>query len=219
MSKQLRITPILLGIVAISLIAVYSNAQTSSGGYKFDEFDPATEDPILFEKKAKTFLKALAESGADTRGEIYLYSNDPLAKILYELAGAKLANRLQLQRPGVRSHNSPKTIEFWIVPYNSEGPFPVSCGLCECPSLSVDGKAKFGISDIELNFTANVTGGADIKYNWKVTGGEITEGQGTSSIVVKPNFFSDVTATVEIDGLDASCNCQTEASASSVRDN
>jgi hypothetical protein len=68
-----------------------------------------------------------------------------------------------------------------------------------------------------MTFTANVSGGPSVTYNWTVSAGTIESGQGTPSIVVRTaigDAGSNVTATVEIGGLDPACNCPRSASES-----
>jgi hypothetical protein len=67
-------------------------------------------------------------------------------------------------------------------------------------------------SDVDLGspitFTASVSGDASITYNWSVSAGTISSGQGTSSITVDTAGLGGqtVTATVELGGLDPSCS-------------
>jgi hypothetical protein len=88
------------------------------------------------------------------------------------------------------------------------------CGDCipdlVCPQLTVNCP-----SDVEdgstATFTANFTQGTPVvseTYNWTVSAGTITSGQGTSSIVVdtKGTGGQTITATVEIGGVDPTCN-------------
>jgi len=86
--------------------------------------------------------------------------------------------------------------------------------ICECPSLSVSGPGVVNAGS-PMTFTANTTGSASVTYNWSVSAGTISGGQGTSSITVDTaglSSSSNVTATVNIGGLDPSCQCQTTAS-------
>ncbi|MBP7415319.1 MAG: hypothetical protein KA831_01610, partial [Pyrinomonadaceae bacterium] len=87
--------------------------------------------------------------------------------------------------------------------------------VCECPTLSVSDGGVVAPGSA-MNFTANLTGGASVTYNWSVSAGTISSGQGTSSISVDTTGLAgqNVTATVDIAGLDASCNCTTTASGS-----
>jgi hypothetical protein len=79
-----------------------------------------------------------------------------------------------------------------------------------CPTSSVSCP-----SDIDpgqpITFTASVSGGpanATFTYNWSVSAGTISSGQGTSSITVDTAGLSgtSVTATVNIGGADPSCS-------------
>jgi hypothetical protein len=79
-----------------------------------------------------------------------------------------------------------------------------------CPTVSVSCP-----TDVEegqpITFTASVTGGpegAAWTYNWSVSAGTITGGQGTSSITVDTSNLGSqsVTATVSVGGADPSCN-------------
>ena len=66
-----------------------------------------------------------------------------------------------------------------------------------------------------MTFTANVSGGPDVTYNWTVSLGTIESGQGTPSIVVRTavaDAGQNVTATVNISGLDPACNCPSSGS-------
>ena len=218
MSDCLRFRSILLTILTVSLLSVYSYPQADLKGYKFDQFDPKAEDTILFETKAKTFLQALSSSGPDTVGYVNLFRGDPLARTLIQFAGKDLARRLVLESFEVRNGNFPKVIEFWIVGKDSEGPFEVACGGCVCPSLMVSGKDNLVGSDVELIFIAQVSGKFDLRFNWITKGGEIVKGQGTPRITVRPYFDADVTATVEVDGIDRGCNCPNTASFTTARD-
>ena len=72
-----------------------------------------------------------------------------------------------------------------------------------------------------MTFTANVSGGPDVTYNWTVSGGTIESGQGTPSIRVRTSRSdagNTITARVSLGGLDPSCNCPSEASDSGIVD-
>jgi hypothetical protein len=89
--------------------------------------------------------------------------------------------------------------------------------VCECPSLSVSGPAGVTLPGDAMTFTANVVGGTQqsVTYNWSVTAGTIESGQGTPSITVRTDQSmadGNVTATVNVGGLDPDCNCPSEAS-------
>jgi hypothetical protein len=67
-----------------------------------------------------------------------------------------------------------------------------------------------------MTFTANVAGGTQqsVTYNWTVSAGTISSGQGTPSITVDTTGLSgqSVKATVDIGGTDPTCVCPTTAS-------
>ena len=89
---------------------------------------------------------------------------------------------------------------------------------CNCPSLTVTGPAGITAPGDSMTFVANVSGGSQdqvITYNWTVSAGTITSGQGTPSITVAvPGDMAggNITATVTLGGLDPSCNCPNTAS-------
>jgi hypothetical protein len=85
--------------------------------------------------------------------------------------------------------------------------------VCVCPSgVSVAGPSDLVIAGESITFVANVSGGSgNNTYNWSVSNGSITNGQGTSSITVATTSDmagSNVTATVET--MDTDCKCGTQ---------
>jgi hypothetical protein len=88
-----------------------------------------------------------------------------------------------------------------------------SCSDCEpdlvCPTVNVTCPTEVDEGG-SITFTANFTPGTPQvtpTYNWTVSAGTITSGQGTSSITVSTNNLGGqtVTATVEVGGVDPSC--------------
>jgi hypothetical protein len=87
--------------------------------------------------------------------------------------------------------------------------------ICECPTLTVSGPGGTTGVGSPMTFTANLSGSASVTYNWTVSAGTISSGQGSSSISVDTTGLapgSNVTATVNISGLDPNCNCTTSVS-------
>lgn len=86
--------------------------------------------------------------------------------------------------------------------------------LCECPSLTVEGPSGLTNPGESMTFVANVSGGSgSVTYNWTVSAGTISSGQGTSSITVSTAGLepgSNVTASVDIG--DGGCGCPGTAS-------
>jgi hypothetical protein len=83
---------------------------------------------------------------------------------------------------------------------------------CACPTLSVSGPSGVVTPGQPMTFTATSSG--DVTYNWSVSNGTISSGQGTSSITVDTTGLAgqNVTATVNIGGTDPACGCTTTAS-------
>jgi len=78
-----------------------------------------------------------------------------------------------------------------------------------CPVVSVSCPSE-GEPNQPITFTASVSGGpsgASWTYNWSVSAGTISSGQGTSTITVDTNGLGgqSVTASVNIGGADPSC--------------
>ena len=84
-----------------------------------------------------------------------------------------------------------------------------------CPTVSVS-CPDTGTVGQPVTFTANVSGGdanVTATYNWTVSAGTISSGQGTSSITVDTTGVaggSTITATVDVGGYDRSCSTSIE---------
>jgi len=94
----------------------------------------------------------------------------------------------------------------------------VECTGCEppCPTVSVSCP-----SDVDQGTPITITasaGDGNVTYNWSVSAGTITGGQGTSTITVDTAGLAGqtVTATVEVGGLAPSCS-RTASCSTSVR--
>lgn len=76
-----------------------------------------------------------------------------------------------------------------------------------CPTISVSCPTDVDLG-APITFTANMSGDMSVTYNWSVSAGTISSGQGTSSISVDTTGLGGqtVTATVELGGLDPSCS-------------
>lgn len=94
------------------------------------------------------------------------------------------------------------------------------CDNCRppCPTLSVSCPSTVDPGQ-PITFTASVTGEATVTYNWSVSSGTISSGQGTSTITVDTTGLGGqtVTATLEIGGVDPACSrtasCTTQITA------
>jgi hypothetical protein len=87
---------------------------------------------------------------------------------------------------------------------------------CVCPTVSVSGGDLVQPGQ-PMTFTANVSGGstADVTFNWSVSAGTITSGQGTPSITVDTTGLAgqNINASVRIGGFPPTCVCNPEGNA------
>ena len=80
----------------------------------------------------------------------------------------------------------------------------------DCPKLIVE--CPTDIPESGKTYTVKlrvegVTSNQELTYSWSVSSGEITEGQGTSSVKIRISDSSNsVTATVEVNGLKLDCD-------------
>jgi PASTA domain len=77
-----------------------------------------------------------------------------------------------------------------------------------CPVVNISCPMSVGAEKDVVKFEANVIGGQveGLRYNWAVSSGFITDGQGTSAITVKPEGAGSITVTVQAPGFPATCN-------------
>ena len=86
-----------------------------------------------------------------------------------------------------------------------------------CPTVSVSCPSEVDQGSA-ITFSSSLSGNANVTYNWSVSAGTITSGQGTSSITVDTAGLAGqtVTATVELGGLDPVCS-RTASCSTSVK--
>ena len=87
----------------------------------------------------------------------------------------------------------------------------------ECPTVTVSCPDTVTVGQ-PVTFTANVSGGdtsVTPTFNWTVSAGTISSGQGTSSITVDTtNVSGPITATVDVGGYDRSCSTSASCTSS-----
>jgi hypothetical protein len=87
-----------------------------------------------------------------------------------------------------------------------------------CPTISVSCPSSVDPGSA-ITFNSSLSSSANVTYNWSVSAGTISSGQGTSSITVDTAGLGGqtVTATVEVGGLDPACSrtasCSTSVTA------
>ncbi len=86
-----------------------------------------------------------------------------------------------------------------------------------CPNVSVSCPTDVDQGS-PITFTASVSGDMNVTYNWSVSAGTISSGQGTSSISVDTTGLGwpDRNSPVEVGGLDPSCS-RTASCSTSVK--
>ena len=103
-----------------------------------------------------------------------------------------------------------------LLAYSSQGAFAQESRGQICPVISVS-RSDTASTGPTLLYKANVQNGnpsVTPTFNWTVSGGKITAGQGTSEVSVDSEGNNSITVTVEVSGYAA--NCQNKASYSSI---
>ena len=104
-------------------------------------------------------------------------------------------------------HGSPKTATVAVK--------QCACGhVDECRKVTVSGPSELVTAGEKVEFTAKVTGQRNATYNWSVSAGTITSGQGTATIMVEPDTSmagQALTATVDVPNL-GGIACESSAS-------
>ncbi len=78
----------------------------------------------------------------------------------------------------------------------------------DCPKFTIHSPATVTAGE-DLSFIVNMEGASDgLTYNWSISAGTITSGQGTSQITVDTKELGGMTttATVEVGGLPSNCS-------------
>ncbi|HUS12230.1 MAG TPA: hypothetical protein VMZ30_17320 [Pyrinomonadaceae bacterium] len=104
--------------------------------------------------------------------------------------------------------------------HTANGSTTVTIAVCTecvppCPTVSVSCPSEVDEGS-PITFSASLSGDMNVTYNWTVSAGTISGGQGTSSITVDTTGLGgqSVTATVELGGLDPSCSRTASCTAS-----
>jgi hypothetical protein len=209
--------------------SVYNFAftQEKPTAIKFDEYNESNGANLkLLRGKTKQFAKALRKKSESTKGLIYLYQsprNVPYCKPFDKLE----ESYIPIKRFFAEELNSLKkkvvikgldfkeffTAEFWIVPKNAEMPKPsqdyiYDLPIC-CPIIKMKGDEIVRDKKTPLIFSIELIGPytsyVEPTFTWKVSAGKIIGGQGTSQIKVNAEDANEITATVEISGIEYLC--------------
>ena len=162
----------------------------------------------------------LSATASDPDGDTLLYT--------YSTTGGRITGdgpNATLDLTGVAPGTYTVTVEVddgcGCIAFNSTQVTTVACTGCEteaerlarqkppCPTVTVS-CPDTGVAGTPVTFTANVSGGdpnVTPTFNWTVSAGTISSGQGTSSITVDTTGVTGtITATVDVGGYDRSCS-------------
>ncbi len=203
-------------LIAKIFVVIFCSIIFTSSVAAQEKFSEYKEEPVNLDALATfadRFADRLVTEPLTTRGFINVYDNTEEAAKIKSVLVSKLdiKDRIIFYTPEIRyafDHSS--NIEFWLIPPDTELPYQPFC-LCECPTIEVKGNESV-VNEKNLTFTANLSGGNSetVTYNWKISAGEIIEGQGTPTIKVNVKGTKKVTATVEISGLCEDCMREAE---------
>ncbi len=176
---------------------------------------PAGTRPTTCTAPSPDFVVNLTTNASDPDGDTLLYTYTTTGgRITGE--GANVSWDLSGAQPGtytatVEVDDGCGCVSFSSTTVTVSEP-PAGCCVPPCPDLSVSCPTDLIEVGGPATVTANVSGGdpnASITYNWTVSGGSISGGQGTPSITVDTTGLTgggSVTATVEIGGVAPECN-------------
>jgi hypothetical protein len=150
----------------------------------------------------------LSSSATDPDGDTLLYT--------YSVTGGRITGdgpNATWDLSGVTPGTYTATVEVddgcGCVAFSSTTVTVANCTLCDqpCPTVSVSCPDSVGFGQ-PITFTANISGdGGSPTYNWSVSAGTISSGQGTSTITVDTTGLGgqSVTATVSLGGWRTEC--------------
>jgi hypothetical protein len=229
-----------LSLTVFCMFALAVSGQETAKAIKVGEFQEERNilrDNVLHEK-ITAFIERLSAEPPTSRGALlftfrYKMVNECLSS--HGFAADKRVLELSKRILGLYPNLAPEriifvenedvlsywsSVEFWVVPQGAptpKAPYLDFDPPCACSPLDVYGIPRVRKEVKSVKFTAWI-GRPDppacAKFSWVVTGGVIIGGQGTDQITVdlSDNLSNTVTATVEIEGADPSCNCPNTAS-------
>lgn len=130
--------------------------------------------------------------------------------VTWDLTGSQPGSYTASVQVSDTTHSASGTANVTISDCTSCQPPP-----CPVPNVSSPSEVEEGAP---ITFTAGLSPSANVTYNWSVSAGTISSGQGTSSITVDTKGLGGqtVTATVEVGGLAAAC-ARTASSSTAVK--
>ena len=218
-----RFSKSLVLICSLHLIICFTAfSQSKPSSIKFDEYSEESGANLkLLAEKTKRFARHLQKLPKSTKGVIVYYLKSSEEDFIADKRFSAEERNEYVRNLLIKKHRilpariiSKKSsyrianeIEFWIQPQNAEFPLatPNIAVDCFCPEINIDGTKTVNDKTKPLSFSANVTGVdlGNISYRWKVSDGEIIEGQGTPTIKVDLTKINaaEISVTVQIMGI------------------
>lgn len=205
-------------------------AQEKPKALKFDEFDTSVKnqfyayEEISVSQRVERFIKQLKKE----RG-VKVYIIYYQAQLTDSSNKNKIENRINQIEYAIQystkikfedvisvdgGYREKNALEFWIVPKSAEPPEPTltleKSETFVCPQINVYGDGLGFYENGSVSFTVptyNLKSVENPEFRWKVSAGEIIEGQGTNEIKVnlKNSETKRVTAFAEVGGLPLPC--------------
>lgn len=208
--KNNLLVRIFLSLVIVCGAVSTIRAQDKPQATMVEEYT-TNQDVSVFEAAAERFIFVLKQQPETTVGVVGITERGVLGEkfktILLRHPGLK-NHIIYYFGKGIRNSRFPFSSDFWIVPAGAEmpnlGDFDPPC---VCPTLTVEDNSPSDISAPRIFKTAARSPDEDdeITYQWKVSAGEIVEGQNTPVIRVDAKGAKEVTATLEIGGVCDEC--------------
>lgn len=231
----------ILILACFLFLAISVNSQNKITALKFDEFSIGSDnfyypfEEVKLSDRIERFIKQIKKERAVKVHIIYyqprvLYKNlQYRVRYQADFTKTEITYKTKLESDDVNVINGGRrenpTLEYWIVPQNAEPPTPTptfaESESFVCPNVYiVEDRFKFHETHL-LDFyvpTYDINQSDDssidtrkISYEWKVSAGEILDGEGKSRIKVKINDpdTKRITVFVKVKGL--SFPCETNA--------
>lgn len=216
-------------LFCLSILAFQTFAQEKPRALKFDEFADSAENQIYsyydepsISQRTERFVKQLKKERGVMAYVIYYH-----ARITNKFAEYRFENRVnsikfdiyktQLKSEDVvvfdGGYREKNMIEFWIVPKTAEPPKPTptfeKSEIFICPSIIISSDTPFNKPEtIVFSISKyHLEGIQNYSIKWRVSAGEIIEGQGLDFIRVRLNnsALKQITAFAEVNGLPYPC--------------
>ena len=187
------------------------HAQEKPKSFLIDEItDSDTKNFQIVEQKIEKFISRLIKEPLETKGYIEIPENTEIGKQIKSQIDKNADVKTHISFWGKLKHpeyyRSGFGVGLYIIPLNAEIPDMCILETCVCPNLIIETSISKENNNPILIYELKASGGnIEITYHWKVSAGEIVEGQNTPVIKVDAKAAKEITATVELGGLCEEC--------------